>query len=399
LENTIIKLLIYIPIIFILSGCGGLNKPSPDEINKNSKIRIFIDESASKDKADKFIDAYVNILNNGFKTTYTRNVVNCTAKETDKILIQDYKDFILVYDKGYVANCQSLPYNITPDINVTAKRISDNSVEIKTNGALEDIMYKHLTIQSLPLDERAFAKLIPYGYTNFNIDVQSLKKDKLILNLYPKYVEIKDMYTKTLKERGYVIVDNYDDADKVIYIENLAALPLNFAGGLIGYYEENGEGILKNEILGIKKAIKEHITAQNAPSNINRDIGSLATHYATGPRSSANLNAAIMGSMLVLDSMFGTKDKARTLVVYKLVVENKKSTKNASNDVDKYRYRAAIYYYGMYTSSSLSILKDKLNNGSNGYVDVKSDLITYFEDDDVKRKNEIIKADYDEINN
>jgi len=381
---------------FLLNGCDNLKPPSQEVIKKNNGIKVFIDESASDVRARRFMNYYLKTLNDLPLSNSNYILTECTLKKT----VTSWQRGTDVTTKGNFLSCtrNELSENEKGiSINIEATQITPNKIEIKTDGSLNDIQTKRIFIYELEKNKEYIKKLLPYGYTSFIVDGEALGEGRLVLDFYPEYMKIKKMYEETLAERGFQIVDNYDDADRVLFIENLAAIPQYLSGGLYGYFRKNGEEILENEIKNIKEATINY-TNLHGNHDTASEIGRVSTLYATN-NSMAGLQAGAMVAGLALKLLSGESKRKNTYIAYKLIIENKNFDSSKYDDVEQYRYRAAIYSFPMpFTANVPSIVHERLYTVGDGFVDVKSDLINYFESDSVTRKNEIRKADYDDIN-
>jgi hypothetical protein len=108
-----------------------------------------------------------------------------------------------------------------------------------------------------------------------------------------------------------------------------------------------------------------------------------------------------MLALKLFGNFLGTKDRFKTYLAYKIIIENKKFNPDSSDDFNKYHYRAALYHYPLKTNSSITTMQKLLLRGTpESYaVNIKDDLIQYFEEDTAKRPyNELIRPDYDDIN-
>jgi len=398
----LIKILIVIFMSFLginLTGCAykNLSSITKEDIEENKKIKIFIDESASETKAQSYIHKYVDLINTGFQTQYFYKFDNCLMKPIEEKKMQEFKEFIMLYDKNVITFCKKR-MKLPDGFRIIAKQISKNKIEIETDGTIKDILAKHLALQSMVLDEKIDSKIISLGYTNFNIDTKALKEHRLVLDLYPEYMKIKDIYTDGLKQRGYVIVDNYSDADKVIFIENLAGLPMNFAGGLKNYYNKKYEEFLYSEMKNMKSMLR-NVKAEDFSSYENlQSLNKIASMNITSTGISSDVGIGILATGIVLNILTSGTEKYKTYSAYKIIIENRKYDKEKSEDMERYKYRAAIYHFDMKTYSSLSTFKKKLATSKRLAANIKEDLVNYFESDYVSYANNLRRAKYENIN-
>jgi len=384
-----------------LTGCGALEQPTPLQVNKNKNIRVYVNESTDIARSEAFINEYIKVLNDGFETKDNYEFGECSLVPIKDTKMRQYDNFNTIFDKNYIIVCKKskLLSKNKMKLVMKAKKISNNSIEIETDGTLSDILSKQTALKTVGFDRNAYKRLLPFGYMDFNIDTLALKDKRLVLNFYSKEMNIKDIYIKQLRNRGYTIVDNYKDADKAIFIENIMALPKTFSERLINYYKRNKEKYLMKEISNINA-----LTAKSYNMNGNADattdeLSRLATLRANGTSGAVfGIEAGFYLTGILLNSL-GPDDKDLTSLGYKIIVENKKYDKNSKSVIDKYRYRAAIYFQDkLYSNSSISgihnyLEQDKYEN--HGFV---YDIINYFDNDEVMYSMYLLKADYDDIN-
>jgi len=384
-----------------LTGCGTLEQPTPLQMNKNKNIRVYVDESADIARSKAFIDEYIKVLNDGFETRKKYEFRECSLVPIKNTRMRQYRNFNTIFDKNYITVCKKskLLSKNKMKLVMKAKKISNNSIEIETDGTLSDIISKQIALKTVGFDRNAYKRLLPFGYMDFNIDTLALKDNRLVLNFYSKEMNIKDIYIKQLRNRGYTIVDNYKDADKAIFIENIMALPKTFSERLINYYKRNKEKYLMKEISNIN-ALTSKIYSINGNTDATTDeLSRLATMRATG--TTGVLFGAEVGFYLtgvLLDSL-GPDNKDLTSLGYKIIIENKRYDKNSKSVIDKYRYRAAIYFRDkLYTHSSISVIHNYLEQDKYKNQGFAYDIINYFDNDEVRYNMYLLKADYDDIN-
>ena len=404
----ILKLTIpYLILAFLLSGCGYSLEPKPEVKQKNSSIKVFIDESAHQVRQDQYIKAYIDLLNNGFETMYASKFFDCFLETANKKRSHhhDMKAFLAPYDTKYRPRCKKVKMLITKEkpfykVKFKAKKIDSNKIEIETDGTLEDLMFKYFAIQSLATNKKAYSEMAIYGYTNVNIDTDALQNNRLILILYPGMVRIKSIYEDALKKRGYTIVDNYEEANRVIYIENVAALPLNVAGGVDAYYKKNISKVLRHNVTNIQEnrskiiAFKKQNKTSNAPIVLGY-TGMLGTSLSGGNSSNIGKAGLAFFAIGLAANLLSPDDRERTYVAYKIIIENKDYDINAKERIDQFRYRAAIFKKNITTWAYLPILKSKLNR--DGINSLKKSLAKYFEKD-ITYKNKFYTVGHELLN-
>lgn len=394
-----IYLLALMSVAVLTTGCAQLGAPN---IAENSKIKVYVDESATDIRAAAFIEEYVKVINSGIDTKYAYTYSDCNATEIKEIKLQDFKKFLVTYSDGAIITCQKntwLAKDKAFRFDLKAKKISNNKIEIETDGTLGDIMSKQIAIHSIQTTS-ALANLLPYGYSNFNIDGKALLENRLVLDLFPEYTKIKDVFVEDLKKRGYIIVENYKDANRAIFIENMAALPLRYAGQVNNYQLESKEQIFADSVRGVKGFAKQSEVA-NAGAHLSqqslRDLGSISAVYGAGFTQYAGLMIGANIAGMVLDSMFGPSEKDLFQLRYKIIIENKDVDLESYDAVEKYRFRAALLQHKLITSSSTVRLKEMLLfNGSEN--DIRSDIMKYFEKDGQRSENSCSKANYEKLN-
>ncbi len=391
-----------ITIAFFISGCGTLKPPTPAQIEKNKNIKVYINESADIARSKAFIDAYIKVLNDGFETEhyYTMNECSLVPIKPDMLRWRKDRKFYTTYNGNYLITWKGS--KLSKDkikLSMKAKKISDNSIEIETDGTLCDIASKQISLKTVGFYEKAFKKLLPYGYMDFNIDTLALKDNRLVLNFYSKYVNIKDVYSKQLKNRGYTIVDNYKDADRAIFIENIMALPKTFSGRLINYYKRNHENYLMNEVANINNIVNKTYEINGNSASSTDELSRLASlHATTGGGGLVGIETSLFVAGAVID-MFGPKDRDITSLGYKIIIENKQYNKDSSSAIDKYRYRAAIYTNSdLLAHSSVVWIRDYLQKNKYEQTAFTYDIVNYFDNDETNLKTYLYKADYDDIN-
>ena len=400
--SKIVKVAVNILLASVLmTGCvPSAPKPvSKEELNKNKNTRVYIDETESDLKAQVYVKKYIEIINDGFKTKFFYEMDDCVINKTSEVKLNFYKDFVAVYNPGNVSFCKKAK-RLADGFKITAKQISKNKIEIETDGTLGDIVAKHVALQSMPLDKEVVSELVALGHTSFNVDTNALSEKRLILDLYPEHLKIKSVYADGLAKRGYTIVDNYNDADKVVYIENLAGLPLNFAGGLKNFYGNHNtySDYLAKRMKNMKDGLG-NVGADSYSAYLSRqNLTKMASLNITNAGVMDSAHIAMLGVDLIGNMLFSDRDKYKTYAAYKLVIENKNHNTKKDKKTEKYKYRTAIYHFDVLSSASLELFKKEVRTSTKYTKNIKEDLVNYFENDKVSYPNNLRKADYEEIN-
>ncbi|RLA84022.1 MAG: hypothetical protein DRG78_02615 [Epsilonproteobacteria bacterium] len=229
IKNTILFGL----IISIFSGClgkeeYGISVPSKKTFNKNSKTKYFIDKKATYMYEQLFIEALKKDLENGIVTDsdyadYNHNIKlelsnhKGSAKgvfryTNTNIFISDKYNIIKIVDKVIFDNTKN---------NLKLKSsIEDNKLTINKNyNSFEDLINDYIRIAQYIKSNKKFIE--KYGYSVLYLDINSLKENKLVLKSFLQVVDFTPILEKQLKVRGFTLVDNMKDSDKIIYLENL----------------------------------------------------------------------------------------------------------------------------------------------------------------------------------
>jgi len=404
---------IFLTVSFLvgLSGCGYNLQPKPEVAEKNSQIAIYVDDSASSYRLEQYIKQLLQLLNTeGVRTYFAYEFSDCGYKSKKYYKYgykHDFKKFYVPYDRNSTLYCNDSKWlaskNQIATVQIDAKKIDNNRIEIATDRTYADILQKYVAIQSIATNKEQSKKLLAYGYLNVGIDMQAAKEKRLVLKLYPQATALKLHLVDALQKRGFTVVNDPEKADKIVYIENLAALPSDNAVALKQFYRQNFKNLMQKDIENIELSHDQAMSAK-AEKNLERyhataimaHTGVLGTLLSGGSSESAGYIGLAILALGLLDAALATDPYEQTYVAYKVIVENKNPDENSDDNVEKYRYRPVIYENDILSFASLDLLQDKIFDDE-GLDSIKAYIANFIEND-FTPSSKFIKLPYRDFN-
>lgn len=224
----------------LLTGCAKNSNvtkvESNDEVFKLAlqldkpikKTKVYVNNELDEDRNNKIMDAIYNGLKNGElkKINFDGRVKK--KKESTSMNLRHF----------YINNVDTMsvgPYYIVPclmlcedkELDATSIIKKDNQIIVKNFNSPEEILKAYPGILDELYDRgegNSYEIVENFGvHVPLSLNEKSYEEKKLIMDdTYLKMYTLKTDLEKQLKEKGFAITNNPEDADIEMYVENLA---------------------------------------------------------------------------------------------------------------------------------------------------------------------------------